>query len=174
MVVTSPQHWSHHTSTSSEIGHKSALGVASGPRPGGRGRRMRRRGKSLREIIGGVCTQVAKPGNHQRTQVTKSVAVLNGGLPWSTLTAMTHCLAREGFKWMQRWQNNRSQNYRARRGQTVEMFCSTNWCEKIEANVGTTKKDIKSMESWLSAIKLGWVWNIRRLHGGGGGFYSDC
>ena len=135
MVVTSPQYWSHHTSRSSAIGHKSALGqVDRDQRTAGRGHRMRRGRKSLREIIDGVCTLVMKSSCLTCYEIAwKSLyacyeinltnpATLNGGLLWSPLTAMSHCLAREGFKWMQRWQNNRRQNNRARRGQPNVLF----------------------------------------------------
>ena len=70
MVVTSPQPWSHHTSTSSAIGHKSAR--VSGPRPEHSRKRTPHAAKKKQiwreiigvyagyEIISGVCTQVTK------------------------------------------------------------------------------------------------------------------
>ena len=53
-------------------------------------------------------------GNHRRcvSQVTKSAAYNikpSAEASRSPVTAIAHCFARKGFKWMQRWQNNRRQ-----------------------------------------------------------------
>ena len=56
--------------------------------------------KILREIIVGV------------SQVTKSAAYNikpSAEASRSPVTAIAHCFARKGFKWMQLWQNNRRQ-----------------------------------------------------------------
>ena len=94
--------------------------------------------KMLREIIVGV------------SQVTKSVAYNikpSAEASRSPVTAIAHCFARKGFKWMQRWQTIGDRRLR----------------DKIIVKDNQTKDAI----AWSKKSRI----NPDRLNGGG--FYSD-
>ena len=194
IVITSPQPWSHHTSTSSAIGHKSATAkwtetraqpeeaphAAKKKNLEGNHRGLRRLQNHRRCVYASYeigCTTLCCSERRPLVVTSNSYGPLFGQERFSNGCNVGKTIGD---------QKAERQNYRVERGQswnkiTIHLYinggccyCSTNWC----GNIGSFKKlrsfrtcpwqkRIESQSNHVSQVSNWIVWNIKRSQGGG-------